>query len=71
MARKRNHGFLGWGRGNPGAPPPDPRRGALIGLLITALLVIGGVFLVHVLHKSAQLQDCVMSGRSNCAPVYP
>ena len=45
---------------------PDPRRAALVGLIVTLLLVIGGVLLVHVLGRAAKLQDCVMSGRTNC-----
>ena len=48
---------------------PDSRRGALLGLLIVALLVLGGLLLAHVLRKSAQLQDCVSSGRTDCAPI--
>ncbi|GEM_PF-458499 len=54
----------------PGHPRvPDPRWGALIGLLITLLLVLGGMVLVRVLGRAARLQDCVMSGRTNCAPI--
>ncbi len=52
-------------------PLPDSRRGAAIALIFVALLVIGGLVLVHILHKSSDLQDCVMSGRTNCAPVDP
>lgn len=48
---------------------PNPRRAALVGLIVTLLLVIGGVLLVHVLGRAAKLQDCVMSGRTNCAPI--
>ena len=48
---------------------PDPRRAALIGLIVTLLLIVGGVFLVHILGRAARLQDCVMSGRTNCAPI--
>ncbi len=48
---------------------PDPRRGAVAGLIITVLLLLGGVFLVHVLGRTAKLQDCVLSGRTNCAPI--
>jgi hypothetical protein len=48
---------------------PDPRRAAVAGLLITVLLVLGGVVLVHVLSRTGKLQDCVMSGRTNCAPI--
>jgi hypothetical protein len=47
----------------------DPRRAALLGLLLVLLLVGGGLYLAHVLHNAAQLQDCVMSGRTNCAPI--
>jgi hypothetical protein len=48
---------------------PDPRRAAVAGLVITVLLVLGGVLLVHVLSRTGKLQDCVMSGRTNCAPI--
>jgi hypothetical protein len=48
---------------------PEPRRAAVVGLIITVLLVLGGVLLVHVLSRTANLQDCVMSGRTNCAPI--
>jgi hypothetical protein len=54
--------------------PPGPqsdymRRKALLGLLFVVLLILGGLLLTRVLHSTAQLQDCVMSGRSNCAPI--
>jgi len=48
---------------------PDPRRAALIGLVLTLLLVAAGWILVRILGRSAALQDCVMEGRTNCAPV--
>jgi hypothetical protein len=48
---------------------PDPRRAAVIGLVITLLLVLGGWLLTRVLDRAAKLQDCVMSGRTNCAPI--
>ncbi|MGH8261000.1 MAG: hypothetical protein ACREUG_15070 [Steroidobacteraceae bacterium] len=54
----------------PGSPRvPDPRWGALIGLLVTLLLVLGGLILVRVLTRAARVQDCVISGRTNCAPI--
>ena len=49
--------------------PPDPRRGALLGLLVAVALVVLGLILVRVLGNAGRLQDCVMSGRTNCAPV--
>jgi hypothetical protein len=33
------------------------------------LLVLAGLFVEHVLRDSSRLQDCVMQGRTNCAPV--
>jgi len=45
------------------------QRAALIGLAICLALVLGGLFLVYALKKSSALQDCVMQGRTNCAPV--
>jgi hypothetical protein len=48
---------------------PDSRRGAVIGLLVIVLLVLGGLLLVHVLQHMSQIQDCAMSGRTNCAPI--
>lgn len=47
----------------------DPRRAALLGLVLILALVGGGLYLAHVLHDAARIQDCVMSGRTNCAPI--
>ncbi len=48
---------------------PASRRAAVIGLLATVLLVLVGLLLVHVLGDAGRVQDCAMSGRTNCAPV--
>jgi hypothetical protein len=48
---------------------PDSRRGAVVGLIVALLLVIVGLILVHILGDNGRLQDCVMSGRTNCAPI--
>ena len=45
------------------------QRAALIGLAVCIALVLGGLFLVYAVKKSSDLQDCVMQGRTNCAPV--
>jgi hypothetical protein len=57
-------------------PTPDDsaddgpsRRGPLIALIVVVVLVAGGIWLSRTLHESGKLQDCVMAGRSNCAPV--
>ncbi|HEY1314751.1 MAG TPA: hypothetical protein VGE92_12790 [Steroidobacteraceae bacterium] len=47
--------------------PAATRRGALLGLIVVVLLVAGGLALTRILHGMAQLQDCALSGRSNCA----
>ena len=53
--------------GGDGEPDePGTRRGPLVGLIIVVLLVVGALVLTHVLHSQSQLQDCVLSGRSNC-----
>ena len=48
---------------------PDPRRRAVIGLLVVIVLVVGGLLLVHALQNMSRIQDCAMSGRTNCAPI--
>jgi hypothetical protein len=59
--------------GGRGEPPrggePDSRRAALLGLLVTLLLVVLGLILVKVLGDAGRQQDCAMSGRTNCTPI--
>jgi hypothetical protein len=50
-------------------PEPDSRRPALIGLVLVLALVVAAYFLVMALRKNADLEDCLMSGRRNCAPI--
>lgn len=45
------------------------RSMALLGLIIVLSLAIGGVVLVHALEKKSQLEDCLMTGRTNCMPL--
>ena len=47
----------------------ESRRPAIIGLLLVLVLVVAGYFLVTALHNNSQLEDCLMSGRRNCAPL--
>ena len=42
---------------------------SLAGLAFVLVLVIVGLFLVRVLKKQSELEDCLMSGRTNCAPI--
>ncbi|HLG85080.1 MAG TPA: hypothetical protein VKY22_29115 [Bradyrhizobium sp.] len=49
----------------------DNRRGAIAGLLIAIVLLVVGVWLAHDLTAASKLQDCVMSGRTNCKVIEP
>jgi hypothetical protein len=50
-------------------PPPGPPRAALVALLLVAALVGSFMFVMHRLTDAGRLQDCVASGRTNCAPI--
>jgi hypothetical protein len=45
---------------------PASRRFAVIGLLVILFLLVGGFALTHILGGMTRLQDCALSGRSNC-----
>ena len=42
---------------------------SLAGLAFALFLVVIGLFLVHTLQAKTAVEDCLMSGRTNCAPV--
>jgi hypothetical protein len=57
-------------RSGDGEDGADQRRSAaLIGLIIILALAIAGVVLVRELREKSRLEDCLMSGRTNCAPI--
>jgi hypothetical protein len=45
------------------------RRGPLVALGVVVLLFAVGWFLARELSASSKLEDCLMSGRTNCAPI--
>ena len=45
------------------------RTAALMGFIVILILAIAGVVLVRELAKKASLEDCLMAGRRNCAPI--
>jgi hypothetical protein len=49
---------------------PEPkggnRNGAIAGLAIAVVLLVVGLWLSHALTASSKMQDCLMSGRTNC-----
>ena len=44
-------------------------RQLIAAVIVIALIVLGGLWLTGALHRSGTVQDCAMSGRTNCAPV--
>jgi hypothetical protein len=47
------------------------RRPAIAGLAIAAVLLVVGLWLAHELTAASKMQDCLMSGRSNCNVIEP
>jgi hypothetical protein len=45
------------------------RTAALLGLIVILSLAIAGVLLVRDLGAESTLEDCLMQGRTNCAPI--
>jgi len=44
---------------------------AVAGLAIAALLLVVGLWLAHELRAASKMQDCVLSGRTNCNEIRP
>ena len=47
----------------------ERRTAALMGFIVILVLAIAGVVLVRELGKKSSLEDCLMAGRHNCAPI--
>ena len=64
---------------NPSSANPRPRgpqsqesnTPALAGLAIAAVLLVVGLWLAHELRAASKMQDCVLSGRTNCNEIQP
>jgi hypothetical protein len=44
---------------------------ALAGLAVAAVLLVAGLWLAHELTAASKMQDCLMSGRTNCNVIQP
>ena len=42
---------------------------AVVGLGLLLALIVGVLFVISQLRHAAAIQDCVASGRTNCAPI--
>ena len=51
--------------------PGDSRAGAVAGLIIALILLAVGIWLARSLTAASKMQDCVMSGRTNCNVIEP
>jgi hypothetical protein len=49
-------------------PKGSPLR-AVVGLGLIVVLILGVLFMMNQLRHASAIQDCVASGRSNCAPI--
>jgi hypothetical protein len=49
-------------------PGGSPLR-AVVGLVLVVVLILGVLFVMQQLRQAATIQDCVASGRTNCAPI--
>jgi hypothetical protein len=50
-------------------PEPEQdgsQRRALAGLAIAVVLLVAGLWLAHELTAASKMQDCLMTGRTNC-----
>jgi hypothetical protein len=47
------------------------RRGAIAGLLIAVIMLGLGLWLARELTAASKMQDCLMSGRTNCNVIQP
>ena len=47
------------------------RRGAIAGLLVAAVMLAAGLWLARELTAASKMQDCLMSGRTNCNGIQP
>jgi len=47
------------------------RGPAVAGLAIAVVLLVAGLWLAHELSAASKMQDCLMSGRTNCNVIQP
>jgi hypothetical protein len=51
--------------------PRENNTPAMAGLGIAVVLLVVGLWLAHELRAASKMQDCVLSGRTNCNVIQP
>jgi hypothetical protein len=51
-----------------GSPQSSPLR-TIVGLGLIVALILAVLFIMQQLRHASAIQDCVASGRTNCAPI--
>jgi hypothetical protein len=55
----------------PERPDEGNRTPAMAGLAIAVVLLVVGLWLARELTAASKMQDCLMSGRTNCNVIQP
>jgi hypothetical protein len=50
-------------------PDNTNRRASLVALGVVIVLFVIGWILTHELYSNSKIEDCVLSGRTNCVPI--
>ena len=58
-------------RYDPGDDDDERRTRALAGVAIILLLLVLALFMTQKLRAVSDLEDCLLAGHSNCAPIDP
>jgi hypothetical protein len=51
--------------------PRESNTPAIAGLAVAVVLLVVGLWLAHELRAASKMQDCVLSGRTNCNVIQP
>ena len=54
-----------------GSSAPENRTPAMAGLVIAVVLLAVGLWLARELTAASKMQDCLLSGRTNCNVIQP
>jgi hypothetical protein len=55
-----------WQEDTPSEQAAERQTASLAAVVVILVLLVGGLFLVQQLRTAAQIEDCVLAGRTNC-----